>query len=444
MKPLKIGNGAGFWGDDIDAPARLLAGEPDLDYLTLDYLAEVSMSIMAIQREKKSQEGYAGDFLDVFRSLIPFWKKGSPCKVVTNAGGLNPQALGQVCLQELNAAGIKRKIAVISGDNVLPQLKAKPELFTHLDTHVPLTSIMTELVTANAYLGASSIAEALALGADIVISGRIADPSLTVGPCLHHFGWKDYSLLAQATIAGHLIECGTQVTGGISTDWLAQPHPDLMGFPVVEINENGSFIITKPSGTGGAVTERTVKEQLLYEISDPACYLSPDVQVSFLGLSVKQQALNRVEVKGAIGKAPTDYYKVSATYRAGFKAEGYLTFFGENVVEKARRGAEVIISKVKQAGYDLAKTQIDVIGAGAVVPGIESVHSSTECTLRIAVFDPRKEAVERFSKQIAPLVTSGPQGTTGYTSGRPVVRHVFGFWPCLIARSAVKPQVELL
>jgi hypothetical protein len=444
---MKIGNGAGFWGDDIGAAARLLSSCPDLDYLNFDYLAEVSMSIMAFQRQREPSSGYAGDFAAVVATLIPYWKKGGQCKLITNGGGLNPLELGRLCKRILDKEKISLKIAVIEGDDVVKQLLEHPEepLFHHLDDGRPLSTVHEKLVTANAYLGASPIAEALARGAGIVISGRIADPSLTVGPCLHHFKWdpSDYHKIAGATVAGHLLECGTQVTGGISTDWLSLPHLENIGFPITEIDQNGSFVITKGQNTGGRVSLETVKEQLLYEILDPACYKSPDCTLSFLELQVKAVGEDRVQVQGALGSAPPPNYKVSATYHAGYRADGQLALFGDQVHLKAEKVGEILLKKMAERGFILEKSLVEVIGGGALVPGMGE-EATCECLLRIAALDSRPEALELFSKLFAPFVTAGPQGTTGYFSGRPAVRPVFGFWPCLIKRSHVRPSITIL
>ncbi len=328
--PIIIGNAQGFWGDSVDAPAQLVSQQPDIDYLTLDYLAEVSMSILASQRERDPTGGYARDFVEVVRSLIPFWRNGSRVRVISNAGGLNPHGCAKACGEVLRQNGLNSmRIGVVTGDDVLSLLQAagtkgaRSKLFTNLETGEPLTKVLGSLVTASAYLGAQPIAKALEAGADIVITGRVADPSLTVAPCVAEFGWgwHDHDRIAGATIAGHLIECGTQVTGGISTDWLEIPDPANMGFPIVEVSSDGTCVVTKPRRTGGVVNERTVKEQLLYEIGDPDNYLSPDVTVSFLSLQVSEEKKNRVRVSGARGRAPTSSYKVSASYRDGFWAQ---------------------------------------------------------------------------------------------------------------------------
>jgi hypothetical protein len=449
-RPLKIANASGFWGDQPDAAARLVAAQPDLDFLTLDYLAEVSLSIMAIIRAKDPAAGYARDFVDVLRSLVPFYQAGGKTKIVTNAGGLDPRSCARACQEVLRAAKLTHlKIFTVSGDDVLAELKKAPASFANLDSAAPLTSVAPRLVTANAYLGSAPIADALRAGADIVITGRIADPSLTVGPCLAHFDWKptDYDRIAGATVAGHLIECGTQVTGGFSTDWLDVPDNHDIGFPIVEISSDGSCIVTKPPGTGGAVTVPIVKEQLLYEIGDPGNYLSPDVTVSFLTLRVESAGENCVRVSGATGRAPTDSYKVSATYRDGYKAHGQLTIFGHDAVRKARHAGEGVLRRLQERGGVYRETLIECLGTGASVRGLVSRMSDThlvETVLRVSVAADAKEPVERFTKELAPLVTCGPQGVTGYATGRPKVLPIFGYWPCLISKSRVKPSVQPL
>lgn len=378
--PLRIGNAQGFWGDSASAPARLIQQQPDLDYLTLDYLAELSLSIMAIQREKKPTAGYASDFLDVVRSLIPIWQQGSSLKIVTNAGGLNPIGCAQACQEILKQCTRPMRIGVVTGDDVFSIFKAEPEnvLFRNLETQTPLADVVNALVTANAYLGAKPMAEALLAGADIVITGRVADPSLTVAPCAAHFGWSwdEYDKLAGATVAGHLIECGTQVTGGISTNWLNITDPAHIGFPVVEMHADGSCIVTKPKGTGGRVNFETVKEQLLYEIGDPGRYLSPDATISFLSLRLEQDGIDRISITGAKGTAPPPTYKVSATYRDGFKAEGMIVIFGPDAGKKARLCGEIILERVRNAGYKIPNAHIECIGEGDVVPGIVRRSSS--------------------------------------------------------------------
>lgn len=452
-KTVRIGNAQAFWGDRTQAAAEVLACEPELDYLTLDYLAEVSMSILALQRERDATAGFARDFVDVVRSLAPYWSTGGKCRVISNAGGLNPRGCAEACRAALEEAGCPAlRIGIVTGDDVLSIVRnaaagATGE-FTNLDTGEPIRQVRDRLVTANAYVGAAPIVEALAMGTDIVITGRVADPSLTVGPCIHHFGWTENQLdeLAGATVAGHLIECGTQVTGGISTDWLDVPDPAHLGFPIVEIASDGSCVVTKPHGTGGRVTELTVKEQLVYEIGDPANYLSPDVAVSFASLVVDDLGNDRVRVSGATGKARPESYKVSATYRGGFRSAGTLTVIGRNAETKARRVGQAVLQRVREAGFSLPDSVIEVIGCRSLSPATEksSTGRASESVLRIAVQSDSRAAVERFSRELMPFITAGPQGTTGYAEGRPRVSPVFRYWPCLIDRAAVMSRVDLI
>ncbi|MCA9145862.1 MAG: DUF1446 domain-containing protein [Planctomycetaceae bacterium] len=446
---VRIGNAQAFWGDRGDAAAEMLAREPDLDYLTMDYLAEVSMSILAVQRERDPQAGFARDFIDVIRSLAPYWSAGGTCRLVVNAGGLNPRGCAEACRVALEDAGCRSlRIGIVTGDDVLQLLRtanADAERFRNLDTGESIKRVADRLVTANAYLGAAPIVKALADGADIVITGRVADPSLVVAACIHHFGWsnEDFNCLAGATVAGHLIECGTQVTGGISTDWLGVPDSAHLGFPIVEVSDDGSCIVTKPRGTGGWVTSQTVKEQLVYEIGDPAHYLSPDVTVSFLSLLVDDLGNDRVRVSGATGVPHSTSYKVSATFRDGYRSAGMLTIVGRDAVQKARHCGELVLQRVSEAGYELRDRVIECLGNSPFQS--EDYHDHTiETVLRIAVEADSRDAVECFSRELMPFITAGPQGTTGYAEGRPRVHAVFRYWPCLIERDAVESRVEVL
>jgi hypothetical protein len=343
-----------------------------------------------------------------------------------------------------------RRVGVVAGDDLLPRLDellAAGHAMKHLDRGEPLEGIRSRVVSANAYLGAKPIAEALAKGAAIVVTGRVADASLTVGPCVHEFGWSfaDIDRLAAATVAGHLIECGAQMTGGLWMNADASTNLAEVGYPIAEVASDGSMIVTKPANTGGAVNIETVSEQLLYEVADPARYLTPDVVADFTSVTLKEAGKDEVSVAGSRGTPASDSYKVSISYRDGYTAAGMLTFLGPNAAFKARTSGEIILEKLRQAGIAFEHSHVEVLGAGSVVPGVITAPvEPVETVMRLAVRDAKKASVERFAKEFAPLVTSGFPGTTGYTTGRPQVREVFAFWPALIAKTAVTPTVEVL
>ena len=449
MNPVRIGNGCGFWGDNLDAPI-VLAEHGRLDYLTLEYLAELTMSILALQKQRDAAAGFATDFLDVLQRLVPTLRNQPTLKVVTNAGGMNPAACATKARQILDKAGLaNRLIATVSGDDLLPrldQLLAEGHALANLDTGEPLASIRSRVVSANAYLGARPIVDALRQGAAVVITGRIADASLTVSPAVHELGWSwdDWNRLSAASVAGHLIECGAQATGGLCCDW--QEINDLanVGYPIAEIEAGGVFRITKPPGSGGAVNRETVTEQLLYEVGDPAAYLTPDVTADFTSVTLTETDMDTVEVRGARGQPATDSYKVSIAYRDGFMASGTLVLLGPDAVAKARLAGEVILQRLRHAGVEVEHSNVECLGAGDCVPGVVTTTAPPpEVVLRVSVRDSRRAAVERFTKEFAPLVTAGPPGVTGYTTGRPPVREVFAYWPALIAKSAVHAKVEV-
>jgi hypothetical protein len=449
MKAIRIGNGCGFWGDNLDAPIEL-AREGKLDYLTLEYLAELTMSILALQKERDPSQGFASDFIDVLGRLCPLWKSQQGLKIVTNAGGMNPEACAAKAALVLSKQGLEdRRIATVTGDDLMPsldQLIASGHLFTNLDSGEPLAAVRSRIVSANAYLGSRPIAEALAQGAHLVITGRVADACLAVGPAVHEFGWRwdDWDRLCSATVAGHLIECGAQATGGLWCNWRDAGDMANVGYPIAIIDSQGDFEITKPAGTGGAVNVETVTEQLLYEVGDPAAYLTPDVSADFTSVRLEASGWDRVRVAGARGRAATETYKVSIAYRDGFASSGALLIFGHDAAEKARRAGEIIIERVKRANRAPKHSYIECLGAGNCVPGVVSPgQPPCEVVLRVACRDDNRQVVERFSKEFAPLVTSGLPGITGYTTGRPPVREVFAYWPALVAKSALTPVVQM-
>jgi hypothetical protein len=446
--PLRIANGAGFLGDNLDAP-RLTVERANVDYLTLEYLAELTMSILARQREKNPRLGYAEDFLTVLVSLLPALSRQANLRIVTNAGGVNAEACARATGTVLASSGLaSRRIGAVTGDDLLPRL---PELqgagcrFENLDTDQPLAELTQPIVCANAYLGARAIAEALADDADLVITGRVVDASLTVGPAAHHFGWAwdDWNRLAGASVAGHLIECGAQATGGLYRDWQDLNLAEV-GYPIAELDREGSCVITKPDGTGGAVNRHTIAEQLVYEIGDPREYLTPDVAVDFTTVELEEIGAGRVAVRGAFGRPPPDQYKVSLAYHDGYQAGGQLLVYGGDCVAKARACGELIRSRVARAGFECEGWHVECLGAGESVPGLHPAPEGIrEIMLRVTARDSRREAVERFAKEFAPLVTSGPPGIAGYAAGRPQVRPAFGYWPTLVPRELVAPRVEV-
>jgi hypothetical protein len=448
MKRVRIGNGCGFWGDNLDAP-RELAEQGRLDYLTLEYLAELTMSILALQKQRHPEAGYAGDFLDVLGQLTPLLPRQPQLKIVTNAGGMNPHGCAARARTILDRAGLsERRIAIVHGDDLLPRLDellAQGHAFTNLDTSEPLATVRDRIVSANAYLGCQPIVSALGQGADVVITGRVADASLTLGPAVHEFGWAadDWDRLAAGTVAGHLIECGAQATGGLWCNW-QETDLALVGYPIADIEESGEFVLTKPPGSGGAVNQETVAEQLLYEVGDPAAYLTPDVVADFTSVRLSETGPDEVRVSGARGKPATDSYKVSIAYRDGWSASGTLVLAGPQAAAKARRCGEILFDRLRRAGIAPHYRNIECLGAGDCVPGVSPVVEAPEVVLRVSVRDGNRAVVERFTKEFAPLVTSGPPGVTGYTTGRPSVREVFAYWPALVAKSAVVPQTQLL
>lgn len=444
MKRIRIGNGCGFWGDSLDAPIRL-AERGKLDYLTLEYLAELTMSILALQRQRDPNAGFATDFLDVLARLAPNLQAQPGLKIVTNAGGMNPRACGLAAHKILPGA----RIGIVGGDDLFPRLDellAAGHPLNHLDTGEPLSAVRQRVVSANAYLGSAPIADALGRGANVVITGRVADACLTVGPCLHEFGWRhdDWDRLGAGTTAGHLIECGAQATGGLWMNADESTHLETVGYPIADISEDGSFYLTKPEGTGGRVNLETVAEQLLYEVADPARYFTPDVVADFTSPRFAQSEVDVVECRGVKGHPSSDAYKVSVAYRDGFTAAGMLVIHGPNAAWKAKRSGEILLDRLRRAGFVFEYSHIEALGSGDCVPGVTPTTDPPEVVLRVAVRDGNRANVERFAKEFAPLVTSGFAGTTGYTTGRPIVREVFAYWPALIAKTAVQPTVEML
>ena len=446
---VRIGGASGFWGDSsVGAPQLVASGR--IDYLVFDYLAELTMSILAGARLKKPELGYATDFVSVaMRSVLKDVVRQG-IRVVSNAGGVNPQGCADALAALAAEQGIALKIAVVSGDDVsplLPQLRQEQPPVRELQSGAALPE---RVLTANAYLGAQPIRAALDAGAQIVITGRCVDSAVTLGVLMHEFEWQpgDLDLLAAGSLAGHIIECGCQATGGLHTDWDTVPDWPNIGYPIIECSADGSFIVTKPAGTGGKVTPAVVGEQMLYEIGDPAAYLLPDVVADFTQVRIEQAGEHRVRVHGARGHAPTASYKVSATYVDGFKTAAQLTIVGFDAVAKAKRTGEAILARTgalfSQYGFGpYSGTQLEVLGAESCYGPHAQALQTREAVLRLAVTHPRKEALELFAREVAPAGTSWAPGTTGAGGGRASVSPSIRQYAFLLDKSLVETSVAI-
>ncbi len=453
MKTIRIACGQGFWGDWLEAPVRLVEGGP-VDYLVLDYLAEVTMSILQKQKSRNPKAGFATDFVALMDRLLP-QVHAKNVRVIANAGGVNPQACAEAVRMVAAKHGLadRLRIGVVTGDDILPRLDeliAAGHRFENLDTGEPLAAVRERVQSANVYFGAQPIVEALRQGAQVVITGRCTDTGLALAPCIHEFGWAadDWHRLAAGTVAGHIIECGAQCTGGnCLVDWETMPDYANIGFPVVEMNDDGSFIVTKHPGTGGRVTVASVKEQLVYEMGDPKTYITPDCIADFTTIRLAQDAADRVRVWGIEGRPATDFYKVSASYFAGYKAVGGLIYAWPDAYAKAQRADAMLRQRLADLGLTFEEIWTEYVGAGAChgprLAG-EPSRDLPEVVLRVAVRSPDQASVERFTKELAPLALNGPPTVTGFGSGRPKVEEVVAYFPALIPKSVVSPEITIL
>lgn len=449
-RTVRIGNGQGFWGDSPDTPWEMVTRGP-VDYLTLDYLAEVTMSIMMRQKLRDPSRGYATDFIAFLERALPMLR-ARRIKVVTNAGGLNPSACREKIAEIAGRIGVWGiKVGVVEGDDILPRLDeilAAGHELANMDSGAPLGDLKSKVLSANVYLGALPVARALDLGADIVIAGRITDTSLALGPLVHEFGWQadDWDRLASGVIAGHILECGAQATGGNFTRWWEVPELWDVGYPVVECSPDGSFVVTKHVGTGGLVSVDTVAEQLVYEMGRPEGYITPDVVADFTSARLTPDGDDRVRVDSVRGAPATSTYKVSATYHDGYKVTGQLTVSGPRAVEKANLCADMVWKRLLRAGIAVPPEDrvVELVGAGACLPGILGLDCEPpEVVLRLGMRSRDRRKTARFAQELAPLITSGPPGVTGFAGGRPPSQEIVAYWPALLDKGVVDPRVRV-
>ena len=439
---IVIANASGFWGDEADAIRRQITGGP-IDYLTMDYLAEITMIILGRQMAKDPEAGYARDFVS---SLANFMTEIADrnITVITNAGGINAQACARAIEKIAGEQGLDLPVAAIYGDNLMPdlnRLRSEGCQLPHLETGQPLDDLFEKVESANAYVGAKPIVAALQKGARIIVTGRTYDAASVVAPFVYEFGWdwEDYDKLASALLAGHLIECGTQSTGGNYSRWQEIGSYLNMGYPMVEASPDGSFVLKKHVGTGGRISARTAKEQIVYEISDPRVYQSPDVIADFTSFAMEETGADQIRFRGVKGQQPTNRLKVSTNYAAGFKTVGMLVVSGPDAVAKGKIFAEMFWDRVGIDG--LIDSRTDFVGASAcwgesAAPDVEPA----EILLRFAARSASKEPLKRMSKEIAGLILAGPPGVTVF-GGRPSIAPAYGFWPALISRDQVKARL---
>lgn len=450
-RTVLIGNGQGFWGDSSRGPVQLARGG-GVDYITMDFLAEVTMSIMQKMRARNPDAGYATDFVTQLERILPECVDRG-IKIVANAGGVNPEACAAAVTAVVDKLGLKVTVATVSGDDVLsqlPDLIAAGHPLNNLETGEPIADHLGRVQSANVYLGAFPIAEALGRGADVVITGRVTDPSLTLAPLIHEFGWTadDYDRLAAGTVAGHILECGTQSTGGNYDLWREVEDLAGIGYPIVEVEESGSFVVTKKEGTGGLVDVGTVTAQLLYELGEPTRYLTPDVVADFTSVQLSQEGPNRVRVAGVVGTAPTDSFKVSISTQDGWKTTAQLTVGGPDAAEKALLTADILFARVAEDGVSFPEEdrRVEVIGTNVLYDGMlgeAPAFQPSEVVLRVSVRSEHKAAVNRFGAELASLLTSGPPGLTGFAGGRPRASEIIGFWPALIDKTQARGAVSV-
>jgi hypothetical protein len=449
-KIVRVANAQGFWGDSSLAPSSLVEGGP-VDYLTFDYLAEITMSIMQKQKMRDQSMGYAKEFVSMLVGILPACKNKG-IKIIANAGGINPRACLDAVEAVVSQAGLNNiRIAIVEGDDILNDLEkltAAGEKFANMESGEALKTVRERVTSANVYIGAKPIVEALQQGADIIITGRVADPSLALAPLIFEFGWSydDYDKLAAGTVMGHIIECGPQATGGNYSNWRDVPDMARIGYPVAEARADGTFVITKHDKTGGLINVKTVTTQLLYELGDPENYLSPDCIADFSSIDIVQDGDNRVAISGIKGREPTSTYKVSISYKNGYKILATLCISGPDAIDKAQVLFDMVFKRMAMHGVNIPEEDrfIELFGTNVLykglVPRTEQPH---EIMMRLGARGSDAKALNILGTEIAPLLTSGPPGITGYAGGRARATEVIGYWPALIERNKVKTRVTV-
>jgi len=451
-KQIRIAAGQGFWGDLLEAPVRQVEEGP-IDYLMLDYLAEVTMSIMQKQLSRDPAAGYARDFVPLMQRILPRCVERD-IRVTANAGGVNVRGCGEavrVVAKQLGLGG-KLRLGLVTGDDIMARLDDllnRGIELRNMDTGEPLTKVRDQIQSANAYLGAWPIVEALNQGARIVITGRATDTGLTLAPMIHEFSWAtdDWDRLAAGTIAGHIIECGAQASGGnCQYEWSSIPSLANVGFPIVEVTPDGSFLVTKHEGTGGRINIPAIKEQLVYEMGDPRQYITPDCVADFTTVRLEAAGSDRVRVSGIKGKAATEFLKVSISYAAGFKAVGTLVYSWPEAFKKAQAADGILRERLDRLGLKFDQILTEFVGVNATHGPLagEPPSDLPEVQMRVGVRGQDRKAIERFTKEIAPLILTGPPGVTGFAGGRPKVEEIVAYWPALIPKKEIKPVVDII
>jgi hypothetical protein len=446
---IRIASGQGFWGDLLTAPLDQVTRGP-VDYLMMDYLAEVTMSIMQKQKRKDPRLGYARDLVPLMEKLLPTLVEKN-IRVITNGGGVNPAACRDAIFEAARKLGIRRlKIGVVLGDDILDQLhvlRAGGIMLKNMETGEDLAGVMDRVMSANVYFGAWPVVEALRQGAQVVITGRTTDTGLTLAPMIHEFGWKqdDWDRLSAGTVAGHILECGGQASGGnFSADWKSVPDLAHIGFPIAEAHPDGEVVITKHEKSGGLVSLQTVKEQLMYEIGDPRKYITPDCVADFTSIRLAADGPNRVRMTGVRGAPATDTYKVSMSFLDGYTAVGTLTYAWPEALEKARAADGILRTRLADLGLAFDEIRTEFVGFNSCHGPLSVLPPEVnEVVLRVGVRGYDRAAVERFGMELAPLILTGPPAVTGFAGGRPKPSEVIAYWPALMPKTAVTPRVEM-